>query len=216
MHQNSQTYRVIFTVKDWQGRFLAQTITQSILITDDHKTHGPSLSSGQDFGFHEQQFPVGGYVGGDPSGMLSGGLPHRQFKSFTDLPSLHRQQASWGGNVAMSQGGTLSRPASPTSQSGPKKKRKGSGNGPKLPAGLMMTRADQPQGLAMDMSGVTPSAFGPESASFSAGAENAYATSQSSMLHKSSWSKKLKLLKLLKWSNHRARPSHQEKEKIPS
>ena len=42
---------MIFTIKDYEGNFIAQTMTQSIHITDDHKTHGPTASTGQDFGF---------------------------------------------------------------------------------------------------------------------------------------------------------------------
>ncbi|KAI5298522.1 hypothetical protein KEM55_003296, partial [Ascosphaera atra] len=39
-HQSEKLgFQVIFTIKDYQGNLVAQTITHSIMITDDHKTH---------------------------------------------------------------------------------------------------------------------------------------------------------------------------------
>ncbi|KAI9834464.1 MAG: hypothetical protein M1826_002618 [Phylliscum demangeonii] len=45
-HQEKIGYRVIFTLKDHNDRLVAQAITDSIMITDDHKTHG--VPSSQD------------------------------------------------------------------------------------------------------------------------------------------------------------------------
>lgn len=42
-HQSEKLgFQVIFTIKDYRGQVVAQSITNSILITDDHKTHAPS------------------------------------------------------------------------------------------------------------------------------------------------------------------------------
>ncbi|CAK45492.1 uncharacterized protein An08g05200 [Aspergillus niger] len=41
-HQNEKLgFQVIFTVKDYKDNVVAQAITNSIMITDDHKTHAP-------------------------------------------------------------------------------------------------------------------------------------------------------------------------------
>lgn len=43
-HQNEKLgFQVIFTVKDHMDNVIAQAITNSIMITDDHKTHAPRL-----------------------------------------------------------------------------------------------------------------------------------------------------------------------------
>lgn len=45
-HQSEKEgFRVIFTLKDLQGAVVAQQMSDSILITDDHKTHPPSFST---------------------------------------------------------------------------------------------------------------------------------------------------------------------------
>ncbi|KAK5691356.1 SPT3 Dosage dependent suppressor of Ty-induced promoter mutations-like protein, partial [Elasticomyces elasticus] len=45
-HQNEKLgFQAIFTLKDWVGNVIAQAITNSIMITDDHKTHAPPASS---------------------------------------------------------------------------------------------------------------------------------------------------------------------------
>ena len=47
-HQNEKLgFQVIFTIKDWTGQLVAQDITSSIMITDDHKTHNMPHMSGQ-------------------------------------------------------------------------------------------------------------------------------------------------------------------------
>ncbi|TDZ66020.1 Protein MGA2 [Colletotrichum trifolii] len=38
-HSEKIGFRVIFTIKDWQDRVVAQEMSHSIMITDDHKTH---------------------------------------------------------------------------------------------------------------------------------------------------------------------------------
>ncbi|CRK38644.1 hypothetical protein BN1708_007831 [Verticillium longisporum] len=38
-HAEKMGFRVVFTIKDWQDRVVAQEMSHSIMITDDHKTH---------------------------------------------------------------------------------------------------------------------------------------------------------------------------------
>lgn len=178
-------------------------MTQSIHITDDHKTHGPTMSGGQDFGFAEQsQYGLGSFMTGDASNMIQGNLPHRQYHSTTDLAALSRisTQNQWASS-ALSQSSnpfsgpnpsalphhhTLSRPASPSAQTGPKKKRKGSTGQHKLPPNLMMTRADQPQPLSISdiASGsilTTATSFSPDGGPYTAGPEQTFGLSQGSL-----------------------------------
>jgi len=188
---------------DSEGNFIAQTMTQSIHITDDHKTHGPTASTGQDFGFADQaQFNgLGAYMDNDASNMLHGNLPHRQYHSTTDLTAFSRSlgQGAWnastlsqasnpfGGNSStLSHHRTLSRPASPSAQTGPKKKRKASAGQHKVPANLLMTRADQPLPLSIpDISSTnimpTATTFSPDSVAFTAGTDGTFGLPQGSV-----------------------------------
>ncbi|KFA50356.1 hypothetical protein S40293_07536 [Stachybotrys chartarum IBT 40293] len=43
-HGEKMGFNVIFTIKDWQDRVVAQAMSDSIMITDDHKTHHPTVS----------------------------------------------------------------------------------------------------------------------------------------------------------------------------
>lgn len=192
-------------MKDCDGNFVAQTMTQSIHITDDHKTQAPGPSGGQDYAFTDQsQFGgLGSYMTGEGANLIHGNLPHRQYHSTTDLTALSRNlgQASWNPNTLsqssnpfgggpssnMSHQRTLSRPASPTAQIGPKKKRKGSAGQHKVPANLLMTRADQPQPLSIPdiTSGsllATATSFSPESAGpYTAGPDQTFGLSQGNL-----------------------------------
>lgn len=140
---------MIFTLKDYQGRVLAQEMTQSILITDDHKTHtqGMSTPSGLPLGDGSQY----GMSFGNSTPLQPVGLPGRAYHSSTNLAAMVGSSywSTLATTNAMGQSTTtsmtprnLSRPASPSGHTGPKKKRKGSGGIHKLPANLMMTRAD--------------------------------------------------------------------------
>lgn len=73
-HQNEKIgFRVIFTIKDYQDRLVAQAITSSIMITDDHKTHNLLSISGQ--------------VPGAPDGqMFSGSTPYSNERNFDMAP----------------------------------------------------------------------------------------------------------------------------------
>ncbi len=167
-HQNEKLgFQVIFTIKDYREKVIAQALTNPIMITDDHKTHnappsaanasaplptpGPQLPGAGVFSTTEQD-----YQPQTQAGNLK--MSSRQSYSMTDL---HALQHSYNPNFSLNQASTpfaiptvipaqtanftprnLSRPASPSGQAGPtNKRRKQSGSG-KVPSGLTMTRLD--------------------------------------------------------------------------
>lgn len=90
-HQSEKEgFQVIFTMKDQEGNVVAQEMSDSILITDDHKTHPPSFSATAmaENGMLYQQ--AGMFVPGQPHGLPNanglGGLPTSY--SMVDLQGL--------------------------------------------------------------------------------------------------------------------------------
>lgn len=154
----NQIDRVIFTIKDWQDRVLAQNISDSILITDDHKTQ-PTV--GGHAGIPSGDFNFGGLVSGYNSPELPSASfqQHRPYHSTNDLQALRSQftQQAFPGmtsghndpNMMMQASSAaatprnLSRPASPTFQAGASKRRKGSSVHVQIPANLRMTQRTQ-------------------------------------------------------------------------
>ncbi|KAL5361795.1 hypothetical protein BJX96DRAFT_89496 [Aspergillus floccosus] len=162
-HQNEKLgFQVIFTVKDYQDNVIAQAITNSIMITDDHKTHAPpappapgpspSLPDGT-------QLPG---VGVFPSAVNSDTTKTSQSPSATDLqglqqrfnsqyqmtsPSFSVNQNSANG-VPSSSSQTprsLSRQASPNDFQGPMSKRRKHSSSGRLPSELTMTKLESSQ-----------------------------------------------------------------------
>ncbi|KAK5111811.1 hypothetical protein LTR62_004731 [Meristemomyces frigidus] len=194
-HQNEKEgFRVIFTLKDQAGNVVAQQMSDSILITDDHKTHPPSYSSAMP-GEYDQNFAAFGaapnglpttqsmvnlYQPGLPqftSSRSTGNLQALQYGQAMYNPQSHIHQVPNSGYTSQATSATmtptsLSRPASPTSagHTGPNKKRKSSGNNHRrLPSGLTMTpRVDtsQPPSVTMPSAMSVTSPFSP-SADFS-------------------------------------------------
>ncbi len=165
-HQQEKVgFQVIFTIKDYQGRLIAQTTSSSIMITDDHKTHNMLPFSTQNpIGAEGQMYP-GTAFSPEPSFDLSGGgpngnmAPFRVSRSSSDLQSLQQgynmQYASANSNSpgistqpsqttsATMTPRNLSRQASPTASIGPtSKKRKASGSMSKVPPALAMTKLE--------------------------------------------------------------------------
>ncbi|PGH17176.1 hypothetical protein AJ79_01314 [Helicocarpus griseus UAMH5409] len=162
-HQNEKLgFQVIFTVKDHLDNTVAQSITNSIMITDDHKTHAPANSNAQ-----TTTLPLGHQLPGAgvfPANMASSSLaqqpPFRLSHSATDLQALRNNQFSvpqeqpskpqntQSNSPAAAPPRSLSRQASPNDLQGPSsKRRKQSGSG-KLPAGLTMTKVESPRNAA--------------------------------------------------------------------
>ncbi|KAH8674749.1 hypothetical protein BGZ60DRAFT_278011 [Tricladium varicosporioides] len=165
-HQNEKLgFQVIFTVKDYQDRLIAQEITSSIMITDDHKTHNiPALTTQTSSGSDGQLFSGTGAFAGDGTfdlapGPLGNMGPFRLSHSSSDLqgmqrnfnmqfptsinmnPSPHPSQTT----SATMTPRNVSRQTSPSASVGPtSKKRKASGSS-KIPNELAMTRLETTQ-----------------------------------------------------------------------
>lgn len=161
-HQQEKLgFQVIFTIKDCQGRLVAQEITNSIMITDDHKTHNmPALTTQNSNGSEVPTFPGAGTFSTETTYDMpipvNNMAPFRLSHSSSDLQSLQRnfnmQYQPPIGHAASSHPSqatsttmtprNLSRQASPSASSGPtSKKRKASGSS-KVPTGLAMTRLE--------------------------------------------------------------------------
>nr|POF17616.1 protein spt23 [Quercus suber] len=168
-HQSEKEgFRVIFTLKDQQGLVAAQQISDSILITDDHKTHPTSFPTptavGEGF-YQTAQYQGSGSANGLPTSYSMVDLS-QQVHHFTSSRSTGNLQALAGtygqgfnpqshvhqmpqqsaGFASQNTSATmtptsLSRPASPTGAGhvGPNKKRKSSTFHRRVPSGLTMT-----------------------------------------------------------------------------
>ena len=164
-HQNEKLgFQVIFTIKDYRERVVAQALTNPIMITDDHKTHNAPAPVQQIPAPlpTAPQVPGAGVfsTAGNETTPTSANMP-KMFKQSFSTNDLHGLQHNFNQNFPMSGANNpfaippmpsqtsstmtprnLSRPASPSGPSGPTaKKRKQSGSG-KLPSGLTMTRLD--------------------------------------------------------------------------
>ncbi|RDL38238.1 Uncharacterized protein BP5553_02578 [Venustampulla echinocandica] len=195
-HQNEKLgFQVIFTIKDYQDNLIAQEITSSIMITDDHKTHNMAPLTAQTSNSSDGQmfsgagsFPIDNQF--DPStGPVGDAGPFNLSQSNSDLQALrgninlqfpasinlnppsHPSQATSTTITPRN----LSRQSSPSASSGPiSKKRKASSSG-NLPPGLAMTKLETGpvspgQAGSSSMNAATstlPSPFTPNIASFS-------------------------------------------------
>jgi hypothetical protein len=195
-HQNEKLgFQVIFTIKDYQDRLIAQEMTSSIMITDDHKTHNmPPLSTQTSNGSDNQVYSGSGAFPSDGTFDMSAGpvgsmAPFRLSHSSSDLQSLQRNfnmqfpaPMSFAGSSQPSQTTSatmtprnMSRQTSPSASSGPtSKKRKASGSS-KVPSGLAMTRLETaeagmgqagPSNPLSTQSSAAPSPFTPNLTNF--------------------------------------------------
>lgn len=183
----NQVCRVIFTIKDYQGNLVAQQISQSIMITDDHKTHGQTSSlTVTAMGLPEgHQLPAGGiFPTASPFDMSAvfahHPAPFRMSHSTNDLqglrhhfspPNSHHMRQFTGnlnglnGMSATTSATTtprnLSRPASPSAQPPPSaKKRKSSGaSRAQIPQGLTMTKLETTSGPSSTITSAAPSPY---------------------------------------------------------
>lgn len=166
-HQSEKEgFQVIFTLKDQQGNVVAQQMSDSILITDDHKTHPQSFTApvgGEGFYTNHAFMPNGLPMSHSMVDMTSHAQPFSSSRSAGNLQALayqaqfnphsHVHQLPGSGYNSQATSATmtptsLSRPGSPTSagQIGPNKKRKSSSFHRKVPSGLTMTpRVDTSQ-----------------------------------------------------------------------
>ncbi|KAL1969347.1 hypothetical protein VTN77DRAFT_9540 [Rasamsonia byssochlamydoides] len=167
-HQNEKLgFQVIFTIKDHLDNVVAQAITNSIMITDDHKTHAapppapPPPSSALPDG---TQLPGAGVFVSGPGHDASntstiGPQDFRVSQSSTDLqqqfpsqypltPTPYGIPQGSGASTSSFTPRNLSRQASPSDFPGPSSKRRKHSSSGKLPPGLTMTKLDGPQSSA--------------------------------------------------------------------
>ncbi|KAL1955540.1 hypothetical protein VTO42DRAFT_8419 [Malbranchea cinnamomea] len=154
-HQNEkQGFQVIFTVKNYLGDVLAQAITNSIMITDDHKTHSSAnvAAAAANSGTTENKHPSGASASSKADAYVNQ-PPFKLSHSATDLQALRNQYPMSPNSLVSGRNGaptatvssaprSLSRQASPNDIPAPSaKRRKQSGTG-KVPANLSMTKMD--------------------------------------------------------------------------
>ncbi|KAF4979399.1 hypothetical protein FZEAL_4376 [Fusarium zealandicum] len=149
-HGEKMGFNVIFTIKDFQDRVIAQAMSNPIMITDDHKTHPMAQLAAPQPSVPEVPVPTTvpqpnmdaiSFLPPTPNGSF------RMSPSSGDLSNMQRNsqvsyQAASSGKTTPTgaTGRALSRPGSP-SQGGPMpKKRKSSAS--RVPNGLTMTRLD--------------------------------------------------------------------------
>lgn len=156
--------RVIFTVKDYMDNVVAQTITNSIMITDDHKTHAPAPPAVPSPALPDgNQLPGASIFRSGANMKGQNAVSHSSFRSSQSATDLHGLQqrcssqypptpspfaiprSSTSGTSSSTTPRSLSRQASPVDFPGPSsKRRKHSGSG-RLPSELTMTRLEAPQ-----------------------------------------------------------------------
>ncbi|KAL8397816.1 hypothetical protein RB594_004501 [Gaeumannomyces avenae] len=160
-HGEKGGFRVIFTIKDHADNIIAQQLSESIMITDDHKTHtGPPASAAPTTTASSSETSLlPGTVAQSPadSATLSPGTrpfptPHQSDPTLkrtvsVTFPSSIPPNAAQASSASASHAArNLSRPVSPNGHSGPSaKKRKSSGGMTKVPSGLAMTRLETAQ-----------------------------------------------------------------------
>lgn len=150
-HGEKMGFQVIFTVKDYQDNVIAQQLSSSIMITDDHKTHLPATSTIQSSNSNNNIAVISQPIIPDMKSVTAP-MPFQQHPSsdprdhgnnttFTYSPgntTIHNPQCT----PITSTPRTMSRQPSPTRQSGQiSRKRKASGSG-KVPNGLTMTKIE--------------------------------------------------------------------------
>ncbi|OAQ79881.1 membrane-tethered transcription factor [Purpureocillium lilacinum] len=182
-HNEKMGFNVIFTIKDFQDRVIAQAMSNPIMITDDHKTHPMTQASSQPA---MSEAVTSSTAAQDPATSSLGPPAQNGYHMSPSASDHHAGQrngqspsyaASTSGkttptmSAATAPTRTMSRPPSP-SQGGPlAKKRKSSGSGTRVPNGLTMTRLETSpppgsQTTSAQLSTAT-SPFSPNPAAFS-------------------------------------------------
>ncbi|KAK5462639.1 SPT3 Dosage dependent suppressor of Ty-induced promoter mutations-like protein [Exophiala xenobiotica] len=171
-HQNEKMgFQVIFTLKDYKEKVIAQAMTNPIMITDDHKTHNAPAAASHPPAAMPTTAPqvpgAGVFATSSTDQAQTSAANSKSFKQSFSTTDLHGLQHNFNPNFPMVPVSAsnpfaipsaishhtsstltprnLSRPASPSGPAGPtSKRRKQSGSG-KLPSGLTMTRLDTAQ-----------------------------------------------------------------------
>ncbi|KAL7623843.1 SPT3 Dosage dependent suppressor of Ty-induced promoter mutations-like protein [Parahypoxylon ruwenzoriense] len=163
-HGEKMGFQVIFTVKDYKDNVVAQQISSSIMITDDHKTHLPTASAmqcsntvpsigplppGMPNDLKALESPMT-FQSSQPTPDIQGLMQNGTFTFTSGPPVNNNPQAA----PVSATPRNLSRQGSPTSPIGPlNRKRKASGS-VKVPSGLTMTKLETSQSPSALPSGV--------------------------------------------------------------
>lgn len=163
-HHEKSGFQVICTLTDHRGDFVAQSLSETVMITDDHKTNANSPESPSE----ELVNPELSRSFQDMSNGLVKAQSHSPFNgsnvSLVDLQPQPQKSAHTHRN--------LSRSASPLGDVGPSSKRR-KPSSHKIPPNLQMTHVGEmsPQSATrmpvLDMSVVTPLGFPPLAMQFS-------------------------------------------------
>ncbi|PHH72981.1 hypothetical protein CDD82_5716 [Ophiocordyceps australis] len=189
-HNEKMGFNVIFTIKDYQDRVIAQAMSNPIMITDDHKTHpmaGQSSQQAMSDTVTSSTVPMGpdsntvmsptqmaAFCVPPSNGDVAMGQANGQQASYHASPSSSKTTPTMSSTPAPTR--AMSRPASPSLGGPASKKRKSSGSGSsRVPNGLTMTRletsppppAPAPQTAAGPQLSAAASPFSPKTASFS-------------------------------------------------
>lgn len=153
-HHEKLGFKIIFTLKDHNGQVVAQELSPSIMITDDHKT--PQTNPSSISGAYQSESAAA--TSANDLNSIPPGLPFRQSQSTSDLQALQLQAmkrsasdlaiaaatsgASSGANSANATP-NMSRPPSPGAI-GPSAAKKRKSSSSKVPTTLTMTRLETP------------------------------------------------------------------------
>ncbi|KAI2011115.1 SPT3 Dosage dependent suppressor of Ty-induced promoter mutations-like protein [Ophidiomyces ophidiicola] len=156
-HQGEKLgFQVIFTIKDYTGAVIAQQMTNSIMITDDHKTHAPAsqipINPGLSDASNGKLFTNGSI---DMGKQFVHQVPFKLSQSATDLQALRKQHYTpVTGPLGISQAthsalGTsssrgLSRQAPLADVHGPSPKRRKPSTVAKIPSGVVALTKMEP------------------------------------------------------------------------
>ncbi|KAL4809387.1 hypothetical protein BDV18DRAFT_79786 [Aspergillus unguis] len=164
-HQNEKIgFQVIFTLKDYKDNVIAQAITNSIMITDDHKTHAPSgppapgpapaLPDGTELPGvgvfpsvdNSAKSPASTkQLAGSPSATDLQGLQQRINSQYPSGTASFVNPTNGSVSSAPQSSRSLSRQASPNDFQGPVNKRRKHSNSGRLPSELTMTKLENGQ-----------------------------------------------------------------------
>ncbi|KAI0479045.1 hypothetical protein GGR56DRAFT_633170 [Xylariaceae sp. FL0804] len=184
-HGEKLGFKVIFTLKDYQDNLVAQSVSQSIMITDDHKTHMPAPGNPPAAGPGQNAGP--GQTAGAADTSTSAPVPLQTSHSSSDIAGLAETGAFFSSQHGVQNSPLtatprlMSRQGSPASSAGRGKKRKAS-DPSKVPPGLAMTRIETSQAPPpmLDTSGTTAasSPFSPELQSMPLGMDTMFPQGQ--------------------------------------
>lgn len=151
-HAEKLGFQVIFTITDCRGRFVAQALSSSIMITDDHKTHSQATNALGNSPENTTNLAPCPNLGQDMTSLSPPSFPYGMPQSSSDIQLLPNNTpypmtaiAPTGppqSAAVVPANRMLSRPASPSSLSGPSAKKRKASTSMKVPTGLSMTRID--------------------------------------------------------------------------